>query len=198
MFEKELEMLEIKNPPNIVGRYDGKPLVLCGSAHCLWSDMEPFYDKGWDFMTVNEAGLLFPFPISHWSSQHTECITPWVELRKSTRLLDGKTEDFLFHAHIEGPKVDIVWNSHKLTGGTSSWGAAVYAILMGYAPIVLVGVPLDDKGHFYDASYAPKDQSHRITIDHLAKVWQWAQDNIFNGKVQSMSGLTREICGAPS
>lgn len=195
MFKEELLALGIKKPPGVVGKYAGKPLILAGSGHCLWRDMEPFHDKGWDYMAVNYAGLLFPYPLSHWSSQEINPITYWVELRRINKSIHGLTEDFLFHSHSPGPKVDVVWDSHRLTGGTSAWGAAVYATLMGYDPIILVGVPLDNWGNFYDAPYAPKDQTHGVIQEQLRSVWQWGQDNIFKGKVKSMSGLTRDICG---
>jgi hypothetical protein len=197
MFEEEIALLELRNRPAVIGKYSGKSLILMGAAHCLWKDMEPFWDKGFDLMGVNYAGLLSPFPLDHWCTQHTGYVTSFWDIRSAWRGFDGKTDDYLFHSHVEGPHIDVVWDSHQLTGGTSAWGGAVYATLMGYDPIVLAGIPLDGGGHFYDPPYGPKDQAHEVTQEHLRMVWQWAQDNIFRGKVKSMSGLTRDICGAP-
>jgi hypothetical protein len=195
MFEEELSELAIIDPPAIVGKYVGRPLLVAGSGKCLWEDMEPFIGKGWDYMAVNYAGLMFPLPLNHWSSQHTETATQLRELRQIDFKPVPHTEDYLFHAHIEGPKIDVVWNSHKLTGGTSAFSSTVYATLMGYNPIVLVGIPLDMSGHFYDAPFSHKDYGYISMGDQLKEVWQWGQDRIFKGKVRSMSGLTREICG---
>jgi hypothetical protein len=86
------------------------------------------------------------------------------------------------------------WNGN----GTSSLGAVLTAVALGYDRIVICGVPLDDGPHFFDPPWATCNFTNEVGTRQDGKMIHWqTTSRAFKGKVRSMSGRTCELLGAP-
>jgi len=92
------------------------------------------------------------------------------------------------HSDKKWPLVDHVWPC-KLTG-TSALFATRVALALGYEEVVLCGVPLDETGRYYSA---PWDKGVSLNVVDM-KEWE-EYVPVFEGRVKSMSGRTRELLG---
>lgn len=193
--------------PNIRGAYKGKNLVICGDAACVWIDLELFgcrdnsdrgrvWKMGWHFMTINKLVEVFPGNIEHAYSNSGEFLDIFVKARRREykREFVGPNHT---HAAGRGSRHRWPWRG----SGSSSLGACLSAIQMGYDRIVLAGIPLDDSAHNGEPHWrkcrfrneVQDTKSHR-TINHH---WKLARDTVFEGKVTSLSGRTRDWLGPP-
>ena len=75
---------------------------------------------------------------------------------------------------------------------TASFASAI-GLAMGYDKIILAGCSQAGDGHFYDPPWEEQKK------DMECYLMQW-KDNMqmFRDKVKSMSGVTRDILGAPT
>lgn len=192
--------------PSIAGKYEGRKLIICGDAACVWDDLERFDCRsalgrgavektGWHFMTVNKLVEVFPGQIEHCYSNEAESLNTFMSARRREYRLEFSGPQNL-HSCNRGVKWRWPWKG----SGTSALGACLTGIALGYTEIVLAGVPLDNGPHNGEPpwrscefrtkdAYATKDGG---TINHH---WKLARDLIFNGKVKSLSGRTREWLG---
>ena len=90
------------------------------------------------------------------------------------------------------------WPGH----GTSSLNGCYTGLALGYDEIVLCGAPLDDSGHYFDPPTWHTNFVREIPdVDRggviQPRYWSEAKARIFDGKVKSMSGRTRDLLGAP-
>jgi hypothetical protein len=65
--------------------------------------------------------------------------------------------------------------------------------MLGYEEIVLAGIPMDNAGHYFDPPWVATD----LADSAVATVWREARDRVFDGRVKSLSGNTRDWLGAP-
>ena len=185
--------------PPTANNFRGACLV-AGSGRCLWDDIERLWRKhpNWsgDFLGINWAGLWLPFPVKHIVSLHPTYLKHWVALR------DGS--DGHIHTHSSRPEegVESVWEFRNPAGMSGLFGAKV-ALGLGYSSVVLVGVPMDNSGHFYDppdgltlAGYPPFEIPNYHARASMLE-WELARDEEFAGRVKSMSGITRQMLGEP-
>lgn len=166
-----------------------------GTAWCVWDDMEYLMAQGVSghLMAINYAALHSKWPIDHMASYHPEMIGVTLAAREFNKR--GGESHIHGHSHKAGPRVDIVWPLDN-GGGTSGMFAVQVAHLMGYERIILAGVPLDNKGRFYDH---PSWQDVIENYDGYAieLVWQRcviAIDELKN-KIRSVSGKTKDMFG---
>ncbi len=176
-----------KNCPDIAGSESGLVLIV-GSGHTVWDDLENFGVHIHDVICVNDVGMHFPGHVKHWYSNDTQMLRKWVQARRPRYQMDfGK--DIQTHSCCEGAKWKWPWPGH----GSSSLNAVFTALALGYDKIILCGVPLDDEGHYFDPPWIRTNFSREATTRH----WRLLAPK-FEGKVTSMSGNSREILGAPS
>jgi len=96
------------------------------------------------------------------------------------------------------------------TGATSAAKAARMMIISGYDPVILCGCPMDDSGYFEGESQKgkpishdcrrvgdPEQDAHRTIVGYRRKFEKLAKGE-FQGKVFSISGLTRKWLGEPT
>ena len=173
------------DPPPLAGQFSG-PLLVCGSGRSLHEDVAraPVMDA----LAVNHAILHARCKIRHIASLHEDALPHWAWFRKTWG--EGHLHS---HSHKEGPGVENVWRGLEGAPPCSGLFGAVVGLAMGYAPITLAGVPEDNEGHFYDPPGSPGDY---LTSDNR-QAWFWFRDNVFRGRVRSLSGRTREWLGAP-
>ncbi len=90
------------------------------------------------------------------------------------------------------PAVDYWW-ANAGGGGTSSWGAARVALMMGFDEVILCGVPMSP-GPYVDGKEAPTFSSKQH-VENSRQVME--KDTWMHEAVRSMSGWTRELLGEP-
>lgn len=189
-------------PPGSL-QYSGG-LVVCGDAACIWSDLESFGCRsdnsvakdGWEFMTVNKLVEVFPGHIEHAYSHSAQALESFINARRHEYREEFVGPRYTHSLH-SGTDVTWNWSGH----GTSSLGAALTAVALGYDRVVLCGIPLDNGPHngephwrktHFETSEAVSNPATGMD-DH----WKRAVDLAFEGKVKSMSGRTRQWLGQP-
>jgi hypothetical protein len=186
-----------------VGLFGGK-LIVCASGRSLWHDLTAV-DKVWgngecDVMAVKTAGLFIPFDFQHWAGQHGERFQWMVPLRgyhfhKGMPYRECKAR---VHSDESWPFVTDIWRGK--CHGTSGLFAVRVALALGYDEIVLCGMPLDGSGRFYDAPWANGGGIGKSPVTQQADLrdmteWERCAKSMFNGRVKSMSGKSRELLG---
>jgi len=180
--------------------YPDKDLVICGGGRCVWEDLEPFCPHiragGTHIMAVNDVGMHIPLDIWHWYSNCPRELSNWARARRP-----GYNTGFKTHAlkHASGASKTPAHFMWPFPGhGTSGLNAVYVGLRLGYKQIVLCGIPLDNSGHYFDPHWVQSNFQREVPDkDRSLKWWSNAADNIFEGRVKSMSGRTRELLGAP-
>jgi len=187
----------VKLPEGLVDSRSGE-LVVCAGGACIWEDLkkvpgfvEDKWDQNFDFMAVNDIGMHLPYKLSHWYSNDA-WLAKWGKARRPRFSREGRLfnsyqdETILFHSYtkVEGA-IEWGWPG----GGTSSLNATLTGLGLGYQKIYLCGVPLDDSPHYFDPFWTRCNFSRSGGL----REWQNARDNLFGGKVESMSGNTKRI-----
>lgn len=163
-------------------------LLICGTAKCLWDDLQAVGSWRGDVMACNMAGVFLPMRIKHWASCHHDYFGPAVPMAKWFRR-DIQADRPQTHAPEPGECVDVAWGSvrpHDYTG----YFATRIGVELGYDRIILAGVPMDGSGHFYDR-YDNGGDPYNFPMND---VWQ----ALPAAKIASMSGKTRALFGPPS
>ena len=138
---------------DIAGKYEGRRVIVCGDAACIWDDLELLGCKSlvgrggvakedWDFLVVNKLGEVFPGNIEHWYSNEPPVLQRYIASRRPeySREFSGPN-----HTHSCNRGAKWLW---PLGGhGTSGLGATLTAVGLGYSEIVIAGIPLDDGPH---------------------------------------------------
>jgi len=188
--------------PDVAGTCDG-PLIIAGGGHNLVRDLTIAVGKSpnADLMAVNDAGMYLE-GMTHWFSAHSDFFPAWCEVRsKRLKMLFGinGSNPVNLHAKQGGePVAQYHWPINGKYGPLSGHSAAIVGVALGYAPIILVGIPADALGHFFPA---PIERGWDGPYDHgqgaHLKAWELLRDGYFEGKVKSVSGNTMKILGAP-
>jgi len=172
-------------------------LVIVGSARCVWDDLEKIWPIDCDVMAVNDMISYYPESLTYAYSNDFEMLMNWVNARRPP----FQSKDKNLSAHCCFPchsakKWDIKVH------GNSGLCAVYVALQMGYDDITLCGIPQDNTGHFFDApwertNYENSSGRKRPGSDQI-RYWSSAAENVFKGRVKSMSGRTSELLGKPS
>lgn len=179
-------------PPTCLGSERGRAIVM-GGGRSVWDDLQAAGGRSDDVpkVAVNDVGAHWHGRVEHWLTLHPEYFPGWWGYRK--RHGYGDSFPVMRHAtHTLPGIVDVVWHLGTF-GGTSGLAAVYLALLLGYEQVTLCGVPLDNLGHYFDPPWVTSD----FAGDAMRQEWHWARDRIFEGRVKSMSGRTREWLGAP-
>ncbi len=163
--------------PDCEGTASGPVAVVCG-ARCVWDDYSALCGQlSFDVMCVNDITMHFPESIDHCYSNDLDLLEKWVAARRDQ--LRHRFGTPILHSMKTWP-----WPGH----GTSALGAVYTALALGYDEIHLCGAPLDGSGHYFDAPWVESNHD-RENIVH----WEKARDEVFEDRVFSMSGRTREV-----
>lgn len=176
--------------PGVCGQSRGKLLVI-GSARCVWADLAALGPWPHDVMAINDIGAHYHGKVRHWCSLHPEHFFPgFLKYRLGHNY--GERAHVHTHSCKAGDGVEVVWPMPSPGGSSGLYGVFV-GLLLGYGEIVVAGMPMDGQGHYFDPPWVEYSQFGRPDM----LVWQWAKENVFQGRVTSMSGLTRGLLGAP-
>lgn len=196
--------------PDIAGTYEGKNLLVCGDAACVWDDLERFGCKrlgnhsgrgevskqGWDFLTVNKLVETFPGHIEHCYSNQYNLLAKFIDARRYEYRREFPNSPK--HVHSISPDSPIRW---PLGGhGTSGLGAVLVGVGLGYGRIVLAGIPLDDGPHNGEPPWRGTNFTREASdqVDgNLPMPWLKARKLAFDNKVTSLSGRTKQWLGEP-
>ena len=166
--------------------------MIVGSGHTVWGDLiELQCPENQDIMCVNDIVMHYPGRVKHFYSNDHEFIPKWLAARRAQLHKQFGAVDFV-HTCNQGARYNWPWPGH----GTSSLGAVYTGLALGYDEIVLCGIPLDDGGHYF--SPAKTNFLNEVPVKNgVMKYWQTAKDKVFEGRVTSMSGRTRDLLGSP-
>lgn len=168
----------------------GKLLVVA-SAKCWLDDLEQVWPWDGDVMAINDIIMHYPGYVKHAFSNDSQMLMNWVRARRPVR--DGSNRPSpIRHTCMTAGKVALIWPwpGH----GTSSLNAVYTGLALGYDDIVLCGIPMDNSPHYWEAEYMGKRWA---SLEGQMRFWQYAARKVFDGKVTSLSGNTRELLGEP-
>lgn len=187
-------------PAVMLDKFVGKRLLVVGGARCVWDDLatipvKPDADNGgYDVLCVNDIVMHYPGRVRHFYSNDHRWMSNWLNARRE--LLVRKFGPIQYtHSCRTGGQYSWPWPGN----GTSGLGAVYTGLAMGYERIVLVGVPLDDSGHYFDPPWRKSNFNQEVGTmnDGNMMYWQSAKTRVFKDKVRACSGRTRTLLGAP-
>lgn len=182
-----------------------KEILVVGSGHTLWDDLEHLGGWSGDWMALNYAGILvgvereprdkFVYgwgfdvenqaPLTHWFSVHGEIMHAWVATRRHNVQLATSPD---LETHSTRGDVDRIWTLRRRGRVSSALQACEVCVGLGYDKIILAGVPMDDGPHFYG-------RPHEVTsFGKMAENWEPWLDNL-EGKVYPISGNLVNVLG---
>lgn len=186
--------------PTIAGTCSGNLLVVA-SGRCVWEDLArfklgnredmPCIHFNGDVMAVNDIGMHLPCEVTHWYSNDWKMLKKWVDARRPRfqKIYDRHIET---HSCFGGAKHVWPWPGN----GTSTLSAVYTGLALGYESILIAGAPMDNSGHYFDPPWVETRFHNEVpNKDGQLKYWRDAKANIFDGRVKSLSGRTRELLG---
>jgi len=169
--------------------------LVVGSARGVWEDLRAVSALLVErpiILAVNAMVAFLPWMIDHAVSHHGRALAHLVGYRRLIKSLEPAVRDapLVAHSSYATAGVDRAWP--EFTAGDSSLLATRIACALGFPRIVLVGVPLEDTGRFYDDAERP---SFAYAATYRPR-WQEARAELAD-RVRSMSGWTAELLGRP-
>lgn len=178
------------NPPPRLGRHSGAAIAI-GGARCVWDDLATLEGVAGDRAAVNEIGMHYPGRLAHWLTLHPEYMPGWRLWRERHCMGEGARAHT--HSHQHHAEIDHVWTGVDIVGGTSGLALVYVLRMLGYCPVILAGIPMDDSGHYFDP---PSRKTPEFGDGAVRSEWQQAIE-MLRGTVFSVSGNTRRWLGAP-
>lgn len=185
--------------PAIAGTFSG-PLVILGGAPCIWDDLAQVTLDDVDYLAINFTGFFAHRNIRHWANRHPEDLPHYVALYQETYCpTESDNANYNFFAHLFRSHVythapqdaEVNWQFVQEKGSSAMFAVQV-GLALGYAPIWLAGVPLDNSGRFGSPPWITSFDY----AGHYQEAWQDALP-LLQGRVKSFSGWTRELLGMP-
>lgn len=183
--------ISINQCPSLKRKFSGE-LLIVGSARCVWKDLERYSNDGTyyrvpDVMCLNDMIMHFPGRVIHAYSNDYQRLPKWIQARRP-RFVKDLSESILAHS-CYGP------NSWPWPGtGSSGLNACYTGLALGYDSITLAGVPLTDEGHYFDPPWKRTNFTKEVPDKDGIKYWNTGKQ-IFNGRVKSLSGRTKDLLG---
>lgn len=176
-------------------------VLITGDGSCLAEDVGAF--KAWgvphDIYCVNRSLLFFQEPINHWAAVDAE-ESMWFAQYVNREV---KPQGHMIYRHTIGVcpgAYNVFWEvagdqseyQARLWAGNSGYFAVLTALEMGYERIILAGMPLDRKPHWYE----PENETGPNWIG--ATYTQWIDFKLkhpLSDRVRSMGGYSAFILG---
>jgi hypothetical protein len=143
-------------------------------------------------MAINDFMMHAPMRLHYGATLHPDKLPGWAffQVYEACRKSYPPMET---HASTKKDWAKHVWPMHR-DGGTSGLFGVTIGLLMGYDQIILAGVPCDASRRYFDP---PGHKHPQFGTDSTFKEWKEANKYIFQGKVKSLSGRTRDLLGEP-
>ena len=157
--------------------------LILGGGSCVWDDIRAL--GTWDglVIAVNDVGCVYPYPVDHWCSLHAEKLAGWALERK------GRGFDMTFTTWTRPEREGADRQLAGWSSGSSGMFAVGVALELGAESVVLAGVPMEPRPHFFDATAWTDFANYR-------GAWEKRADRL-RGRVYSMSGWTRDLLSGP-
>lgn len=150
-------------------------------------------------VACNDFGAEYPGELDAFVTLHPDELPRWIGARRENgypepkriishkvrTMQDGKGEPFVTQTH------EFRWQDFVGVSGSSGLFCVKVAFeILGAKKVILCGVPMDDRPHFFDTEKWEAVRNFTGTWEQLIPV--------LRDRVRSMSGWTRETLGAPS
>lgn len=193
-----VENIELKcdELPRTAGNFSGILLIL-GSGASVFEDVNNAKaivgEAAFEVMAANLSFLAYNGAIRHLVSLHQDRIGLFHSLAKI--LPEDRHAHIHTHTHMKTEDAENAWPI-TIQDGTTSLFCVKIAILLGYKKIILCGVPLEGSHRFYDNPH--QEYINNFGCPAIAMPWLQAKIEIFNDRVRSMSGKSKELLGSPT
>jgi hypothetical protein len=180
------------NVESLIASGRGRPAVVVGSASGVFEELSTALHllKGSLVFAVNDIGMYLPH-VDHWVSLHVDHMPAW----KQVRWLHPKPTEPKIHGECKRPWVDYGWDGLRPLMYLSGYFAMQIAWIMDCDPIVLCGIPGEQRPRFFEGAprgdgfdYSGKDAG-KMLIDEMIRLPK------FQMRVRSMSGWTQRFFG---
>ena len=177
--------------PSTSFHYSG-PVLVCGSAACLYDDIEQARDRYPDtpIIAVNGAAKLVSAIAIYTKHPERFISRRWLEAQRFF-FGDGAS----VHADVRATSRPVCveyWWSGLWGGGSSAWDARKLASALGFELVILCGCPLVAGPHVGSLSFASFMHREDIVEEFRCQI---EADSEWHEGVCSMSGWTRELLG---
>lgn len=194
--------------------HHGGSAIICGSAPCLYEDLEKARELRPDatVVGVNFVGYLVP-EIEHIWTQHHEMAHKIKAGTGRPITLHSRPREYKSGAGLwELPAgdaawscVDYVWPELHWVNGSSGVAGALWARLgMKFDEVILAGIPLSADSLVYTQAYADtqfRGNGTKFATESNIENWQACllshRDKGLTQGIYSMSGFTKGVLGAP-
>jgi len=166
-----------------------RPLLILGSAACLFDDLAALGPFDGEVMAVNESGAFVGGAIDHWASLHPERFGGWL----AERARRGGNTDCTTWSFTAAPGVDRQEPKVERSGSSGLFAVRLALHVLGCPRVVLAGMPLDDSRHVTDG---PR-RSGPSFVPYRPE-WRQAARGEFEGRVRALSGWTAGVLGRPT
>jgi hypothetical protein len=188
--------------------------IICGAAPSVLSDLEKARKlrPSAEIIGVKFASNIIP-EIDHVWTQHGElslkikqAINRPIIIHARPRKYQNKGGGiwFLPTPDTAWQAIDYVWPQLNWAVGSSGIAGALWARHgMGFDEVIMAGIPLDPDNLGYAQGYGQQTKRYDNTFASAENVKHWLQllkNHKVNGKtdkIYSMSGMTKEVLGAP-
>ena len=185
-------------------------VFVTGDGHTLPQDVKKF--ESWniphDLFCVNRSMIFFERPVTHWAAVDTDEAVWFSEnvnekiMPEGHRIVRHTIGKLLVGADVYWEPINFAEPITPVTGvprriwtGNSGLLAILSSIYMGYKKIVLAGIPLDTKQHWYE----PEGTEGPNWVGMVYRQWMDFKIEIPEAEnVRSLSGYSAFILGKPT
>ena len=167
-------------------------LTVLGGSEEAWLDYSRI-EVPHDLMAVNDIGMFCSS--KHWYTNHGTRFPVFRQIRGFENRGYQPAERYHTTSHIVLNEGSPNWVERWPVPpqGGSGLVAAQVGLLLGYERVILAGIPCTYSGHFYGPRMFMEGKR-----GDLAGTLERLRDGVFQGRVRSVSGLSRQILGSPA
>ncbi len=176
--------------------YDKKVLLVIAAGRCVWDDLANIIPRlkheklPFETMGINYMIFLYDGKLDYAASWHFD----WSGMAVKLRTYRGQLNKPILY----GPKpyegVDKVERFHGTSIESSGMYGSYIGLRMGFDKIILVGIPFDDSGHFWQRPQTERTRSRFSYSWPAKKSWDKLRDDC-DDKIRAVSGSLIECFG---
>ena len=172
-------------------------LLIVGDGWNVWDDLERFFEFGveHDAMLINHIAMVYAWPYQHYVAGDSHM----GDMQKIARKLPKSVIKHCWNPNSKYFDVRWIRNGRAGWSGTTANLAVKVGIMLDYLKLVLAGIPMDNKGHWYD-EFLPENDRKRKSLHAAAHLWKWTELSTrpIARFIRSMSGNTADLFGKPT